>query len=141
MILYKKMAHAYFHCAHVILHNISASYFIKFLTCIQFQFQDCGWYISGLYLRLDELSKWSVINPNVTSNTTLNTHLSKYTFSSRVSFTLPIRCFLAINNISVWDFSSWVSYYEDYCLLGCDAMKSGRYLSMLQRNLLLPFSQ
>jgi hypothetical protein len=105
---------------HVILHSISISYFTTFIICIQFQY--CGWYISGIYLRFDELSKRSVINPNVTNNTILSTHLSKYTFSSGVSFTPSIRCFLAINNISVWDLSSQVGYYEDYCLLGCDAM-------------------
>jgi len=28
--------------------------------------------------------------------------------------------------------------FDDYCLLGCDAMKSGKYVSMFQRDFLPP---
>jgi hypothetical protein len=34
--------------------------------------------------------------------------------------------------------SSFTSDYEEYCLLECDAMQSGRYLATFQRNPLLP---
>jgi hypothetical protein len=42
-------------------------------------------------------------------------------------------------NCDIW--GSHAGEYEDYCLLGCDTVQSGRSLPMFRRNLLLPSPQ
>jgi hypothetical protein len=42
--------------------------------------------------------------------------------------------------LSIWNIFGWKFLYQEYYILGCDIMQSGKGLPMFRRNILPPFS-